>query len=228
MAFPPPQAARNFAWRPGGNRPGSRRQMLGRTLGFRTSAIRGARGSALACARLGRPGGADRRPAAGRCGFRLCPAADPDCGSSTATCPVTRPSPERIVRSTRSRSPSALPARGRRPRSSPDRCRRSSSTAIGFSHPGQTEFVAERCGVSRGNVAMMLAGPTLRTVPVTTHVPFAEVTEHLSSALIEARGTDDPSRVCNETSELPSRRSPSPASIRTPAKAGCSAARRSR
>ena len=59
---------------------------------------------------------------------------------------------------------------------------------IGFSHPGQTEFVAERCGVSRGNVAMMLAGPTLRTVPVTTHVPFAEVTEHLSSALIEARG----------------------------------------
>jgi 4-hydroxythreonine-4-phosphate dehydrogenase len=60
--------------------------------------------------------------------------------------------------------------------------------AIGFSHPGQTEFVAERCGVGRGNVAMMLAGPTLRTVPVTTHVPFAEVTDHLSSALIEARG----------------------------------------
>ena len=60
--------------------------------------------------------------------------------------------------------------------------------SIGFAHPGQTEFVAERCGVSRGNVAMMLAGPTLRTVPVTTHVPFAEVAEHLSSALIEARG----------------------------------------
>jgi len=60
--------------------------------------------------------------------------------------------------------------------------------SIGFSHPGQTEFVAERCGVSRGNVAMMLAGPTLRTVPVTTHVPFAEVVAHLSPALIEARG----------------------------------------
>ena len=42
--------------------------------------------------------------------------------------------------------------------------------AIGFQHPGQTEFVAERCGVSPGNVVMMLAGPTLRTVPVTTHV----------------------------------------------------------
>jgi 4-hydroxythreonine-4-phosphate dehydrogenase len=60
--------------------------------------------------------------------------------------------------------------------------------AIGFAHPGQTEFVAERCGVSPGNVAMMLAGPTLRTVPVTTHLPLAEVGEALSSALIEARG----------------------------------------
>jgi 4-hydroxythreonine-4-phosphate dehydrogenase len=60
--------------------------------------------------------------------------------------------------------------------------------AIGFAHPGQTEFVAERCGVGRGNVAMMLAGPSLRTVPVTTHVPFAEVASHLSAALIEARG----------------------------------------
>ena len=45
--------------------------------------------------------------------------------------------------------------------------------AIGFAHPGQTEFVAERCGVASSNVAMMLAGPTLRTVPVTTHLPLA-------------------------------------------------------
>lgn len=59
---------------------------------------------------------------------------------------------------------------------------------IGFQHPGQTEFVAERCGISPGNVAMMLAGPTLRTVPVTTHVPLAEVSATLTSALIEARG----------------------------------------
>jgi len=59
--------------------------------------------------------------------------------------------------------------------------------AIGFAHPGQTEFVAERCGVGGGNVAMMLAGPTLRTVPVTTHLPLAEVPAHLSAALIEAR-----------------------------------------
>jgi len=60
--------------------------------------------------------------------------------------------------------------------------------AIGFSHPGQTEFVAERCGVAPGNVAMMMAGPTLRTVPVTTHLPFAEVPAALTTALIEARG----------------------------------------
>src|SRR5436190_7366346 len=60
--------------------------------------------------------------------------------------------------------------------------------AIGFQHPGQTEFVAERCGISPSNVVMMLAGPTLRTVPVTTHVPLSEVRAHLSSSLIEARG----------------------------------------
>lgn len=60
--------------------------------------------------------------------------------------------------------------------------------AIGFAHPGQTEFVAERCGVSPANVAMMLAGPSLRTVPVTTHVPLADVPALLTAALIEARG----------------------------------------
>jgi 4-hydroxythreonine-4-phosphate dehydrogenase len=59
---------------------------------------------------------------------------------------------------------------------------------IGFSHPGQTEFVAERCGVSPSNVAMMLAGPTLRTVPVTTHIPLGAVIESLTPSLIEARG----------------------------------------
>ena len=59
---------------------------------------------------------------------------------------------------------------------------------IGFQHPGQTEFVAERCGVSPGNVVMMLAGPTLRTVPVTTHVRLSQVPDALTSQLIESRG----------------------------------------
>ena len=60
--------------------------------------------------------------------------------------------------------------------------------AIGFTHPGQTEFVAERCGIASANVVMMLAGPTLRTVPVTTHLPLSAVAAALNSALIESRG----------------------------------------
>ncbi|MBA2935815.1 4-hydroxythreonine-4-phosphate dehydrogenase PdxA [Sphingomonas sp. CGMCC 1.13654] len=59
--------------------------------------------------------------------------------------------------------------------------------AIGFTHAGQTEFVAERCGVAPGNVAMMLAGPTLRTVCITTHVPLARVSELLSVELVVSR-----------------------------------------
>ena len=58
---------------------------------------------------------------------------------------------------------------------------------IGFSHPGQTEFVAERCGIARENVVMMLAGPTLRTVPITTHVPLKEVSGLISAELIISR-----------------------------------------
>jgi 4-hydroxythreonine-4-phosphate dehydrogenase len=60
--------------------------------------------------------------------------------------------------------------------------------AIGFSHPGQTEFVAERCGMAGGMVAMMLAGPTLRTVPITTHVPLRDVPDLLSVEMIVAKG----------------------------------------
>ena len=58
---------------------------------------------------------------------------------------------------------------------------------VGFQHPGQTEFIAERCGVSRGNIVMMLAGPTLRVVPITIHIPFADVPEALTAALIKSR-----------------------------------------
>lgn len=59
---------------------------------------------------------------------------------------------------------------------------------IGFSHPGQTEFVAERCGVSRENAAMMLAGPTLRTVPITTHIPLRDVPDVLTIELVVRKG----------------------------------------
>ncbi|TXC70505.1 4-hydroxythreonine-4-phosphate dehydrogenase PdxA [Sphingomonas ginsenosidivorax] len=60
--------------------------------------------------------------------------------------------------------------------------------AIGFSHPGQTEFVAERYGIAGENAVMMLAGPTLRVVPITTHVPLAQVSSLLSVELIVAKG----------------------------------------
>ena len=60
--------------------------------------------------------------------------------------------------------------------------------AVGFTHPGQTEFVAERCGMSADAVAMMLAGPTLKVVPVTGHIPIGEVREALTTDLIVAKG----------------------------------------
>ena len=60
--------------------------------------------------------------------------------------------------------------------------------SIGFIHPGQTEFVAERCGIAADMVAMMLAGPSLRTVPVTTHVALRDVPDLLSVELIVAKG----------------------------------------
>lgn len=59
---------------------------------------------------------------------------------------------------------------------------------IGFTHPGQTEFVAERCGIAVENAVMMLAGPTLRVVPATTHVPLAQVAGMLSVELLVAKG----------------------------------------
>lgn len=47
--------------------------------------------------------------------------------------------------------------------------------AIGFDFPGQTEFVAHACGVAARDAVMMLAGPSLRTVPLTVHVALADV-----------------------------------------------------
>ena len=58
---------------------------------------------------------------------------------------------------------------------------------IGYTHPGQTEFIAERCGVTATNAVMMLAGPSLRVVPLTVHIPLAEVPERLTAELIVAK-----------------------------------------
>ena len=58
---------------------------------------------------------------------------------------------------------------------------------VGFNFPGQTEFVAHACGVAAQDAVMMLAGPTLRTVPLTVHIALAEVPKVLSKELIVRR-----------------------------------------
>lgn len=58
---------------------------------------------------------------------------------------------------------------------------------IGFTYPGQTEFVAERCGVAESRAVMMLAGPNLRTVPLTIHVPLADVPRLITRELFLTR-----------------------------------------
>ena len=59
---------------------------------------------------------------------------------------------------------------------------------IGFAHPGQTEFVAAACGVMPDDAVMMLAGPSLRAVPLTVHCALAEVPGLLSIELIARKG----------------------------------------
>jgi len=54
----------------------------------------------------------------------------------------------------------------------------------GFAFPGHTEFLAHLCGAPLP--VMMLAAPGLRVVPVTIHIPLAEVPAALTPALLEA------------------------------------------
>ncbi len=58
---------------------------------------------------------------------------------------------------------------------------------VGFTQPGQTEFVADACGVAHDDAVMMLAGPSLRTIPITIHVALADVPGLLTTALIVRR-----------------------------------------
>lgn len=55
----------------------------------------------------------------------------------------------------------------------------------GFQHPGHTEFLAELAGKHTDKPVtpvMMLAGPQLRAVPVTIHIPLSEVPVRLNTA----------------------------------------------
>ena len=60
---------------------------------------------------------------------------------------------------------------------------------VGFEFPGQTEFVASWCEVAAEDAVMMLAGPSLRTVPMTVHCALAEVPKKLTVHLIRRRST---------------------------------------
>ncbi len=59
---------------------------------------------------------------------------------------------------------------------------------IGFAFPGQTEFLAAACGLEPDASVMMLAGPSLKAVPLTVHCALADVPSLLSAELIVRRG----------------------------------------
>ncbi len=55
---------------------------------------------------------------------------------------------------------------------------------VGFDFPGQTEFLGAACGIAPDNAVMMLAGPRLRTIPVTVHCALSEVAARLGKDTI--------------------------------------------
>jgi 4-hydroxythreonine-4-phosphate dehydrogenase len=58
---------------------------------------------------------------------------------------------------------------------------------VGFTQPGQTEFLADACGVPHDDAVMMLAGPSLRTVPLTVHAALSAVPGLVTRDLIERK-----------------------------------------
>ena len=58
---------------------------------------------------------------------------------------------------------------------------------LGFTQPGQTEYVADACGIAHDDAVMMLAGPSLRTVPLTVHCALADVPRLITADLIMRR-----------------------------------------
>ncbi len=59
--------------------------------------------------------------------------------------------------------------------------------AVDDTFVGQTEFCADACGALRNDAVMMLAGPSLRTVPMTVHCALADVPGRLTRELIVER-----------------------------------------
>ena len=59
---------------------------------------------------------------------------------------------------------------------------------VGFGWPGQTEFVAAMAQRPVEDAVMMLAGPSLRTIPLTVHCALRDVPDLLTVDLILAKG----------------------------------------
>lgn len=64
---------------------------------------------------------------------------------------------------------------------------KSELSKVGFDHPGQTEYLAAACDLDLDDAVMMLAGPSLRAVPLTVHCALSEVPSRLSRELIDHR-----------------------------------------
>ena len=62
-----------------------------------------------------------------------------------------------------------------------------------FAFPGHTEFLAHLAG--RGDAVMMLACDELRVVPVTIHIPLADVPEQLTARLLNSPTAADQLRI---------------------------------
>ena len=58
---------------------------------------------------------------------------------------------------------------------------------VGFVQPGQTEFLADACDVPREDAVMLLAGPSLKAVPLTVHCALADVPQLVTREMIERR-----------------------------------------
>ena len=98
----------------------------------------------------------------------------------------------------------------------------------GFRYPGHTEYLAHLASSRTGKAltaVMMLAGPALRTVPVTIHIPLVRGAGSAYDGADRHHRAHRGERSRASASASPGRGWPSPASIRMPAKTARSAAR---
>ncbi|MEO0605267.1 MAG: 4-hydroxythreonine-4-phosphate dehydrogenase PdxA, partial [Myxococcota bacterium] len=67
--------------------------------------------------------------------------------------------------------------------------------ARGFGHPGHTEFLGELCGIDRP--VMAFVGGQVRVALVTVHVPLAQVSSRLTTALVR-HTIEEAGRACTQ------------------------------